>query len=500
MDSSNSINTMFGKFLKRTNLQTHPYQVEGVNFCIRNETQGQVIAGKCIYGGIIADEMGLGKTIQILGTVVSHWVPRTLIVVPRALLEQWEQVILKTLGHKVFVYHGGSRSMAALHSRPMVLTTYGMIAAGPSQKKRKQGAPEQVKLIHSIQWDRIIYDEAHHLRNKSTSVHQGALKLQTAISWLVTGTPIQNREADFYSLCAVLKIPHSYYINELNLPALTAAFILRRTKASVGLALPPLKFTTVEVPWASETEYHLAENIHALVQFSHVTLNHIHSAVGALAEVTLPLLIRARQSCIYPPLMKNTFQQMIRNDVIEDDSALEDALTCCSKIDRVVSTIAERRTNGRAKLIFCHFLGEINILDERLTRLDMAVLTFDGRTPEAKRNEILTTPCDVLIIQIQTGCEGLNLQHFKEIYFVSPHWNPAVEDQAIARCHRLGQQAEVDVFRFVMVGFDEAKKTLSLDEYAAKVQELKRKIMTRFDRQEQPDQPDQDEDPEQDED
>jgi SNF2 family DNA or RNA helicase len=475
--------------------------VEGVNFCIRNETQGQVITGKTIYGGIIADEMGLGKTIQMLGTVVSHWVPKTLIVVPRALLEQWEKVILKTLGHKVFVYHGGSRSIAALQTRPIVLTTYGLIAIGPSKKKRKQGAPEKVKDIHSIQWNRIIYDEAHHLRNEYTCVHQGALKLRTAISWLVTGTPIQNRKTDFYSLCAVLKIPHSYYKNEINLAELTAAFILRRTKASVGIALPPLNVTTIEVPWATEAEYNLAENIHALVQFSHVTLKHINSAIGALSDVTLPLLIRARQSCIYPPLMKKIFERMINNGIIEDDPAMEAALMSCSKIDRVVSTITDRRTNGRAKLIFCHFLGEINILDERLTRLDMAVLTFDGRTPEAKRNEILTTPCDVLIIQIQTGCEGLNLQHFKEIYFVSPHWNPAVEDQAIARCHRLGQEAEVDVFRFVMTGFDEANKTLSLDEYAAKVQELKRKFMTIIDRQDQDEgQPDQDQDQDQEQD
>jgi SNF2 family DNA or RNA helicase len=476
-----NIHPMFETYLKRTNLQTYPYQVEGVNFCIHNEQQGNVLYDKTIYGGIIADEMGLGKTIQMLGTVVSNWLPKTLIVVPRALLEQWTQVILKTLGHKVFVYHAGTRSITELQSRPIVLTTYGLIATGPSKKKRKQGVAEKINIIHTIKWNRVIYDEAHHLRNKSTGVHQGALKLQTDISWLVTGTPIQNRKTDFYSLCTVLKIPLSYCRNDANQPALNENFILRRTKSSVGLLLPELKITTIEVPWGSAAEYNLAENVHALVQFSQVVPKHINSAIGALADVTLPLLIRARQTCIYPPLMNKVFKRMIRDDLIEDDPALEAALMCCSKIDRVVQTISDRKRNGRAKLVFCHFLGEINILDERLTRQDFTVLTFDGRTPEAMRHQILTTPCDVLIIQIQTGCEGLNLQHFKEIYFVSPHWNPAVEDQAIARCHRIGQQDEVEVFRFVMTGFDEERKTLSLDEYAAKVQELKRTLMAVID-------------------
>jgi len=82
---------------------------------------------------------------------------------------------------------------------------------------------------------------------------------------------------------------------------------------------------------------------------------------------------------------------------------------------------------------------------------------------------------DVLILQIKTGSEGLNLQHFKEIYFVSPHWNPAIEDQAVARCHRIGQENEVDIFRFTMTGFGN-EGSRSLDRYASEVQDAKRQI------------------------
>ena len=81
---------------------------------------------------------------------------------------------------------------------------------------------------------------------------------------------------------------------------------------------------------------------------------------------------------------------------------------------------------------------------------------------------------DILILQVNTCCEGLNLQEFNEVYFVSPHWNPAVEDQAIARCHRLGQKKEVFVYRFYMEGMDEENLVPSLDEYC-KLRQLKKR-------------------------
>jgi len=80
-------------------------------------------------------------------------------------------------------------------------------------------------------------------------------------------------------------------------------------------------------------------------------------------------------------------------------------------------------------------------------------------------------------LQIQTGCEGLNLQHFNEIYFVSPHWNPAIEDQAIARAHRIGQQKEIYVFKFIMDSFDQDNKSNNIENHAKNIQDDKRRIM-----------------------
>jgi hypothetical protein len=119
-----------------------------------------------------------------------------------------------------------------------------------------------------------------------------------------------------------------------------------------------------------------------------------------------------------------------------------------------VRTILSRKDNGKRKIVFCHFRGEIDYIQSRLTTAfpSLVVRYLDGRTSESERRVILAPDAcvDVLILQIQTCCEGLNLQQFSEVYFVSPDWNPAVEDQAIARCHRFGQTEPVSVFRFVM--------------------------------------------------
>ena len=108
-----------------------------------------------------------------------------------------------------------------------------------------------------------------------------------------------------------------------------------------------------------------------------------------------------------------------------------------------------------------------------------SVATFDGRTSNSRRFETLNDKYEALILQIQTGCEGLNLQeNYSEIYFVSPHWNPAVEDQAVARCHRIGQTKQVHVRRFEMSSFvkDEGQEvdTVTIDKYVHAVQDGKR--------------------------
>jgi hypothetical protein len=148
-----------------------------------------------------------------------------------------------------------------------------------------------------------------------------------------------------------------------------------------------------------------------------------------------------------------------------------------SKLDIVASVILANKNNGNGKLVFCHFHQEI---DELTTRLKDGginkICSFDGRTTQCYRNRLINEDNEVIILQIQTGCEGLNLQKkFSEIYFVSPNWNPFIEEQAIARCHRIGQEKMVNVYRFNMCDINE--ELISMDNYILNIQNEKREIV-----------------------
>ena len=141
-------------------------------------------------------------------------------------------------------------------------------------------------------------------------------------------------------------------------------------------------------------------------------------------------------------------------------------------MDSVVNTIISRKTNGNRKIIFTNFKDEIDHIKRVLISNGLLVEYIDGRvSSKQKRQEILTNKIDVLILQIKTGNEGLNLQQYNEVYFVTPDWNPKIEEQAIARCYRLGQQKEVHVFRFIMNHFNkENSRTINIEQYTETVQ------------------------------
>ena len=473
--------TNFYKYLEHAGFDTKAHQVEGVKWCLANEVNGQQASNTVIRGGLIADDMGLGKTAQIIGVILCNFFKSgTLIVLPRALLEQWTSVLRTTAGHRPLVYHGYAKrniTLAQLKSAPIVLTTYGLVAT------RKNG---KLSPLHEVKWKRVVFDEAHHLRNSATNIHQGALKLNAKIRWLITGTPIQNSRKDFYSLCSILRVPCGFYLDPSNKKAIIDSFILKRTKESVGITLPPLTHEAIVVDWKDDKEKQFAKDVHSTLQFSGVS-GHSRdnsSLLNGMCEVTLVALLRARQLCVHPPLVRKKIKTLICEGTLEDDRTMYDKVKHSSKLDAVIHKINERKRNGNSKLVFCHFRGEIDALKNSLLKKGLDVKTFDGRTDRAERNNIITSNCDVLILQIQTGCEGLNLQQFNEVYFVSAHWNPAVEDQAVARCHRIGQTRPVHVFRFGMRNFDEDDETKTLDSYATEVQNTKREEMKFIDEDE----------------
>jgi SNF2 family DNA or RNA helicase len=521
----------FDEYIQKAGLEPKQYQREGVEFCLRREQpqsqQSQVNNTPPILGGIIADEMGLGKTIVMMGLILANIAAfrRTLIVVPVALIAQWVAQIKKTIidtGVKsdlvVVVYHGfagkrrvvlseGGDGMVWCHRPPknggggsggrvpaaidIVITTYGCVAmeepAPVSKKKPASTTPPALSLL-TFRANRVIFDEAHHLRNKSSRVFKGAMRVvggREASVWIVTGTPIQNKISDLKSLCYVLGFKMCDVITEEKRKAIRDEYVLRRTKVSVGMVvaggdagagagavgeiqcaprLQSLKHYKSQVPWTSESELDLSREIH-------------RSARNTTDRAErLKLYTRMRQMCVWPALLLGRGGDggdgggsVVVDDATTHGLSMDDfqvAVSKQSKMDRVVATMAAEAAEVvggggglRKSIVFCHYRREMTQLREMLLRdgvvvageRDIAII--DGTVSARERALIFATAPTVLILQIRTCSEGLNLQEYSDVYFVSPHWNPCVEDQAIARCYRMGQTNGVRVFRFYMTDF-----------------------------------------------
>ncbi|MBM10178.1 MAG: hypothetical protein CMF69_11545 [Magnetovibrio sp.] len=447
----------YQKWRSQRGVDPKKHQEEAVQWCLDRE-KGRVSWNDdlVVRGGILADEMGLGKTFVMLGLLVANFTRQgTLIIVPRSILYQWEGIIKKFFGHKPVVYHGAVHP-EDLHDAPIVLTTYGT-------------AVSRSLSLRSRKWGRLICDEAHHLRNRGNNYTVVRL-IQARRRWMLTGTPIQNSTEDIKALFTIVGLG---YLTSDSLDDAMENFLLRRTKADVGIKLPALRFHDIQVEWEDEDEKVTAAAVHNVAYTGGLNEGELAENIG---HSTFVRYLRAKQMCLYPRLLDSIV------DVYES-----------SKLDTVANLIRKRRHNGRPKLVFAYFHHEIDELKKRLAGMSVGIL--DGRTTERSAllasgqtavDTLVMLPKEiaklvggylqyqVLIVQIQTACEGLNLQQFKEIYFTGPHWNPAVEDQAVARCHRIGQKDEIDVFRFTMAAF---KVGPSLDLYIQKKQGLKREMM-----------------------
>ena len=473
----------FYQWLQSVNLSTKQHQMSGFTWCMKNEMNGERLVGG-FKGGILADEMGLGKTILMLGSIICNPLEKTLIVLPPALLQQWIDAIEKfcpTLAGAVHIWHGKKGTNDDAFDRCMsnevrvVLTTYGMIA--------NRNIEHYASDLWLMEWDRIIYDEAHHLRNHDTNTFRGAHKMHVSqekmpIFWFVSGTPINNKLGDVVSLLILAGVSPREYCVPDTLSEIMETKMLRRTKESVGIEMPKCNENIIEVDFDSKAEKKFANDLHSTLSFTAVTEDNIDECMAFLSEHWFGMLTRSRQVCVYPQMVTQVLKKKKRalNIGKEINLAKLNGVNTHSKISSVVNKIKENSLNGKNKIVFCHYRAEIDKLEELLSDT-LNVHTLDGRTSKKERNNILKDDtADVLLIQIQTGCEGLNLQQYSEVYFTSPHWNPAVEDQAIARAHRIGQTKDVDVYRFI----SKLDSGLTLDQYCRCVQNVKREIQNKY--------------------
>ena len=432
----------FKTLLVTNNLETKSHQLHGINWLLSREEVNHV------RGGILADEMGLGKTFQVLGCIICNIKPKTLIVLPPPLIDQWVNIFTKYTKILPLIYHPSIKNamdqdISELDAA-IVITSYGMMAKMKTE-------------IMETKWDRVIFDEAHHLRNSKTSSHLGVKRLQVDIIWCITGTPIQNKLADIQALLLLMGY-EKHEVKGDNLANLLKIALLKRTKQSTELNLPTLNEHSINIDWQENYEKKLAEKAHQYA-FSVPENDPIFNKKDRMIY-----MLRAKQSCINTQLLPECA------DFNEEEIS--------TKIAQVYETI-KKTGFSKPKLVFCQFRGEIDMIHKCFEdHKDLKISIFDGRQPLSSRKEMIKSHIDILLIQIQCGCEGLNLQQFKEVYFTSPHWNPAIEQQAIARCHRIGQTEEINVYRFYMKSFisnhDLSSETESIDSYIKRIQDNKK--------------------------
>jgi len=408
-----------------------PYQKEGVMWMLNMENQE---SGP--KGGFLCDEMGLGKTVQLISTMLGNPKQRTLIIVPKSIITQWRDEIQKFASNlSVNVYDGPDRKID--HSCNITIAPYTVLTV----KGAENGG---VTPLHHVQWDRIILDEAHEIRNSGSKLYKSVCRLRSTIKWIVTGTPVFNSMNDFVSLCVFFGFDKS------SVQAMTKdikdIYILRRTKddlASINerLRLPPCHFENVELDMLPE-EKALYEFV--FLEAQDIIKDVFKDAVSLNSKnmVILECLLRARQCMIWP--------QMYLDGVASKTGVSPTKWTGRSKKMETLFSLIEEHPKEKS-LIFCQFRSEMNHIQKNLK---CQVFRIDGSVSRDDRvNQInafkRAPPGAVFIIQIKSGGQGLNLQEATRVYITAPAWNPATELQAIGRSHRTGQNHAVFVKKLV---------------------------------------------------
>jgi SNF2 family DNA or RNA helicase len=453
----------FRKWRDDAGLVDQPHQEHGVRWALRHEARSDGVCG-ARSGGLICDEMGLGKTIIAVALIVSNFRTRTLILLPPSLIPQWVDVFKRICHHVPLVFHGRAKRYIdadTLAKAPIVIASYYTTAAAKKQL---------LTPLHHLHWGRLIMDEAHHVRSRKT-LYNGVMALQTDLTWMLTGTPLQNSETDLTAYWHILGVSQDitrtmYAQDRHRLRDIIASRILRRTKDSIDMDIPPVVHETVIVPWDDHDELHFAAELHSQLSFSGLHLDKVSPCARFLTRNSLAALVRCRQACILP----SAIDTHIRFHAEATRSGPSAAPSATSKLRAVLAHILASTHTGR-KLVFCHYTLEIDFLLAHARAAGLSAHAIDGRTHPSHRHSLIALAPDILILQIRTASEGLNLQAFSHVYFVSPHWNPALERQAIARAHRFGQTRTVHATRFIMDHI--LTHHTSLDAHAAHSQTLK---------------------------
>ena len=395
-----------------------PHQIDGVKWLLKRERD------KEISGGLLCDEMGLGKTIQMIVLMRKNKVNKTLIVVPKSIVGQWISEIKKFTGSffSVCEYDGPKRKFD--ETCDICVCPYSV-----------------VRDLIDIQWDRIILDEGHEIRNQKSLVYKNVISLRSTTKWILTGTPIFNKMKDFVTLCKFIGLDRKYvqcYFDETK-----EKYILRRLKTDMS----PITFQNVELEMY-ESERKLYEQV--------------YDSFGEF-EI-LEWILRCRQVCAWPQTYYDGIYKKYGGDLLEWKGST-------SKMDTLVAMIKTHPTEKT--IVFTQFIKESEEIKRRLELIGRSVFVMNGNTENRDDlvNDFNTSKeGSVFLIQVKTGGVGLNLQQATRVYLMQPSWNPATELQAIARSHRSGQTKHVIVKKLVYSDCD------AVDNEMTELQNTKTKI------------------------
>jgi len=409
-----------------------PHQREGVKWLVARESDPD------IPGGFLCDEMGLGKTVQLIATMHRNPVPRTLIIVPKSLVTQWETELARFAPNMdVHLFDGPKRFIKG--DAHVTVAPYSVLP-------QRKGAPPCPLL--GLFWDRIILDEGHEIRNQRSKSHVVAKALAGRIRWIVSGTPIFNSVKDFVALGSFLGIPRWRIQGELSL--VRARYLLRRTKEDcTRFTLPPCAIDTLELDMGPAESAMYQRVYH---QSQQTVSDIVRQGVENTHQMEMiECLLRVRQVMAWPQLYLDGMATKEGTEPVRWEGG-------SAKMDALVSAIESHPTEKA--LVFGQFMGEMDEIQNRLVALGVPVFRIDGSIDTERRSQRLeafrTGPANsVFLIQIKAGGVGLNLQEATRVYITTPAWNPATELQAIARAHRNGQTQKVHVTKLIYKGTDD---------------------------------------------
>jgi len=408
------------------------YQTEGCQWLARLAHMG--------VGACLADDMGLGKTIQALAVMLDRASKGpSLVIAPTSVCMNWlteANRFAPTLNIHQFGGNGREALIGSLNAYDLLVTSYGLLHL-------------EAELLASVEWSTIVLDEAQAIKNLTTKRSQAAMSLKGDFKLITTGTPIENHLSELWTLFNFINpgllgsykkfnerfaVPIEKYHDreaQRRLKKLIQPFILRRTKTQVLEELPPRTDVLLRVQMSDEeAAFYEALRRQAVERIAADNAPIYQKQLKILAEI-----MRLRQAACNPRL-------------VVAESAIPSA-----KLELFGEVVSELLESKHKALVFSQFVGHLALIREYLDRKKIDYRYLDGSTPPAERKKQVDAfqagNGELFLISLKAGGLGLNLTAADYVIHMDPWWNPAVEDQASDRTHRIGQQHPVTVYRLV---------------------------------------------------